>query len=488
MSILLERRTLRRGARLAAAILLLAAVPAAAQDGETSQITDAGSSTEQPAGQNGAPVSGTTSTTIVTPAKSTGAAAVAELRVAGASPGDALLGHRIKVQVQNLAALAGEGRIRPDSLVLFINGRAIADAVGARVGDSGNELEFALAYTGASSQAWLAAFDDIRDRRGELRGPVRVGVGYASGLEAPPARAGAPVMIQFQPYDQMRFNATVAGLILALGLFGWLVVRSGVLRDSAEESELPVHERPFSLGRAQAAAWFFAIFASFLYIRLVTLSYDSLNTEALILLGLGLATQAGAGIVDTSRRTKARTTIAELGPQVAQMKAQAAEMQAREEQLGATGDPTAKMLLASTRAATEVKIDDAARQLASAKAQLGGARSQNFFLDLVSDGEGVSLHRFQMVAWTTVLIGIYLVEVSQKLAMPQFSTTLLGLMGISSTAYVGFKPGERQGSSPASAEPSSDGSLTPEEVLKRTVPTDELRGLDPKPQPEPSTA
>ena len=478
MSILPERNALPRGARLAAAMFLLAAVPAAAQGARTSPAADA----VQPAG-------GTTSPApVVTQAKTTGAAAVADLRVASASPGSARLGHRLRVRFQNLDALIAAGRINPDSLVLFVNGRAIRDAAGARVGDSGNELEFALAYTGASSQAWLAAFDEVRGGRGQLRGRVRVGVGYAGGLEAPPARAGAPVMIQFQPYDQMRFNATVAGLILALGLFGWLVVRSGVLRDSAEESELPVHERPFSLGRAQAAAWFFAIFASFLYIRLVTLSYDSLNAEALVLLGLGLATQAGAGIVDASRRTRARATIAELGPQVAQMRAQAAEMKAREDLLGAAGDPTARMLLSSTRAATEVKIGDAERQVRAAKAQLGGARSQNFFLDLVSDGEGVSLHRFQMVAWTAVLIGIYLVEVSQKLAMPQFSATLLGLMGISSTAYVGFKPGERQGSSPAPAQPASGGVLTPEDVLKRTVPTDEMRGLGSKPQPQPAPA
>jgi hypothetical protein len=486
MSILLERSTLRRGARIAAAILLLAAVPAAAQDGESSQAIGAGSSTEQPAGRNGAPIAETTSTVVVTPAKPTGAAAVAELRVDSASPGNALLGHRVRVKVLNLAVLAAEGRIKPDSLVLFINGRAIADAVGARVGDSGNELEFKLAYTGPSSQAWLAAFDDIRDGRGELRGPVRVGVGYASGLEAPPARAGAPVMIHFQPYSQLRFYATLCGLVLALGLFGWLVLSSGVLRDSADVSGLPVNQRPFSLGRAQAAAWFFAVFASFLYIRLVTLSYDSLNAEALFLLGLGVATQAGAGLVDTSRRTKARTTLAELGPQVAEMDVQVQEMQAREAQLGASADPAAKMQLSATRASTEVKLEAAQRQIGAANAELKGARSQNFFLDLVSDGEGVSLHRFQMAAWTTVLIGVYLTEVYQNLAMPVLGATMLGLMGLSSTTYVGLKQNERPSTADQPAE-NSGASSAPAEAMQRTVPTDELRGLEPKPQPEPST-
>lgn len=462
MSILLERSTLRRGARIAGSILLLAAAPATAQHRAVQQAA------VQPAAAS----------------KTTGAAAVAELRVAGASPGTARLGHRIRVRVQNLDALITAGRIDPDSLVLFVNGRAIPDADGERVGDARNELEFALAYTAASSQAWLAAFDDLRD--GRARSRVRVGVGYPGGLEAPPARAGAPVTVQFQPYSQLRFNATVAGLLLALGLFGWLVMSSGVLRDSAEESEVPVHQRPFSLGRAQAAAWFFAIFGSFLYIRLVTLSYHSLTSEALVLLGLGLATQAGAGLLDTSRRTQARATISELGPQAAEMAAQVAEMKAREEQLGTAGDPSAKLLLRSTRAATEVKLEDARRQIKAARAQLGGARSQNFFLDLVSDGQGVSLHRFQMAAWTTVLIGIYLVEVFNNLALPELGSTLLGLMGISSAAYLGLKPGERPESAPA-PEAGTGGSPTPAEVLQRTVDTTGVTALVDKPEPVPST-
>ena len=476
MSILKERSTLRRGARLAAAILLLAAVPAAAQDGASTRTAD--STATQAAVQNGAGTASNASVAL----KPTGAAAVAELRVDSASPGNALLGHRVRVRVQNLDALIGEGRIDPDKLVLFINGRAVADAVGRRVGYTGNEMEFALAYTGPSSQAWLAAFDEVRDGRGQVRGRVRVGVGYAGGLEAPPARAGAPVMIQFHPYSEFRFNATLWGLVLAMGLFGWLVVRSGVLRDSADESGLPVQQRPFSLGRTQAAAWFFAVFASFLYIRLVTLNYNSLNAEALFLLGLGVATQAGAGLVDTSRRTRARATLAELGPQLAETEVQVAEMTAREGQLGANADPAAKMQLSATRAATAVKLDAARVQAKAAEAELKGAPSQNFLLDLVSDGEGVSLHRFQMAAWTAVLIGVYLTEVYQSLAMPVLGATLLGLMGLSSATYVGLKSNERP-STPDKPAQNAAGASAPADAMRSTVDTTALTGLGDKPTP-----
>ena len=56
-----------------------------------------------------------------------------------------------------------------------------------------------------------------------------------------------------------------------------------------------------------------------------------------------------------------------------------------------------------------------------------------------SDGSGYSFHRFQIFAWTIVLGIIFLSSVYNNLTMPEFSTTLLGLMGISAGTYIGFK-------------------------------------------------
>jgi hypothetical protein len=44
-----------------------------------------------------------------------------------------------------------------------------------------------------------------------------------------------------------------------------------------------------------------------------------------------------------------------------------------------------------------------------------------------------------MATWTVVLGFVFAVAVYQSLAMPDFSATLLGLMGISAGTYVGFK-------------------------------------------------
>jgi len=48
------------------------------------------------------------------------------------------------------------------------------------------------------------------------------------------------------------------------------------------------------------------------------------------------------------------------------------------------------------------------------------------------------------VSWTLLLGAIFLYGVYSELTMPQFSATLLAVMGISGAGYVGFKFPEAQ--------------------------------------------
>ena len=75
------------------------------------------------------------------------------------------------------------------------------------------------------------------------------------------------------------------------------------------------------------------------------------------------------------------------------------------------------------------------------RAQNGNGKSEasNWLLDLLSDENGPTIHRFQMLAWTLVLSVVFINGVLSEYAMPVFSNELLGLMGISSGVYVGFK-------------------------------------------------
>jgi len=63
----------------------------------------------------------------------------------------------------------------------------------------------------------------------------------------------------------------------------------------------------------------------------------------------------------------------------------------------------------------------------------------NFVYDLLAENDTVSFHRFQICVWTLTLGIIFIKEVWDKLAMPEFSATLVGLMGISSGTYVALK-------------------------------------------------
>jgi hypothetical protein len=65
--------------------------------------------------------------------------------------------------------------------------------------------------------------------------------------------------------------------------------------------------------------------------------------------------------------------------------------------------------------------------------------SESFLQDILSDVNGVSFHRFQMLAWTVVLGIVFVGQVYQALAMPEFGETLLSLTGISAGTYLGLK-------------------------------------------------
>src|SRR6185369_4468501 len=80
--------------------------------------------------------------------------------------------------------------------------------------------------------------------------------------------------------------------------------------------------------------------------------------------------------------------------------------------------------------------------------------SDGFVKDILSDVNGVTFHRFQIVVWTIVLGVIFGWTVWKRLAMPEFSDTLLALMGISAGTYLGFKFPERQ-TAPGPQQPAS---------------------------------
>ena len=100
----------------------------------------------------------------------------------------------------------------------------------------------------------------------------------------------------------------------------------------------------------------------------------------------------------------------------------------------------------SNRDSLNKQVQDRRARLALIKPQLeqlevsaDAAVSKGFIRDILRDASGYSFHRFQIFAWTLVLGIIFVSSVYNHLTMPEFSATLLGLMGLSSGTYIGFK-------------------------------------------------
>jgi len=71
--------------------------------------------------------------------------------------------------------------------------------------------------------------------------------------------------------------------------------------------------------------------------------------------------------------------------------------------------------------------------------------SEGFFIDMLSDDNGISLHRFQNFVWTLIAMAVYLYKVyntATGCVLPELSDTLLALTGISSATYLVLKSKE----------------------------------------------
>jgi hypothetical protein len=221
--------------------------------------------------------------------------------------------------------------------------------------------------------------------------------------------------------------------LLAVGFFLYLAVRSDILRDCQAVPEKG-DRKPFSLSRCQMAWWFFIIFASYMLIWIVVGDRDTLSSSALALLGISSATALGAVSIDASKKTDAKT-------QLQALEQEAVSLTSRVNAIDAN---TAKAEEIRELADKKARLDQVAKLISELKVTLAPKSSEGFLQDLLTDVNGVTLHRFQIVIWTVTLGFIFALLVYRTLGMPEFSGTLLALMGISNGAYLGFKIPEKQ--------------------------------------------
>ncbi len=225
-----------------------------------------------------------------------------------------------------------------------------------------------------------------------------------------------------------------------------------------------------SLARVQMGFWFLLVVASFLFIWLAIGEVPKIPTSVLALIGIASGTTLGAAIIDSSKRASASAVVeSESKKQTAadnlkaSIEAKIKEREQVEMSLkGLTPEITGSAALIDIKkqqsADLSKTIEQLQGELRTMEAQLPGlkeksdaARNQQtavmrrtFLDDLFSDESGWSFHRVQMGVWTLVLGLVFVAKVLEYLVMPDFDTTLLALMGISSGTYLGFKLPEQQ--------------------------------------------
>jgi hypothetical protein len=253
----------------------------------------------------------------------------------------------------------------------------------------------------------------------------------------PPLASSASIQFRVIP---TRYLILGAGFLLVLGAaFLWCVRNTNIVRDARLNSVTGAIEGGrYSLAKTQAAWWFFIILASFILIASITSDFNNtLNGTALTLLGIGGGTVLGSALIDVSKDTGAAQEQKRTATEIVEQ-----DITRQEANLSALRNRVTTM---QDDPAGAAKLSSA---LSQAQASLGTAKqvhkrltgqSLNFLQDIVSDADGVSFHRFQMVAWTAVLSFIFLAEVYEHLAMPNFDAMLLTLQGLSAGTYLGLK-------------------------------------------------
>lgn len=244
---------------------------------------------------------------------------------------------------------------------------------------------------------------------------------------------------------------TAFGLIVILGaLIAFLALAryTHIIRDAAAPRR-PDGRRPYSLARGQMAFWFFLVIASYFFLWIVTGDMNTLNTSVLALIGISAGTALGSAFVDAAKPV----SVGSPGNQpIVDVTRPHLEVLAELTQLRAD---TQKELEVLQKARTLISpsdkqaLDDNERQQNEVRERLANYRWQSAYFawptwkgvmyDLLAENNLISFHRFQIFVWTLILGIMFVASVYNELAMPEFSATLLGLLGISAGTYVGFK-------------------------------------------------
>lgn len=348
----------------------------------------------------------------------------------------------VRVEVENFAEWAATHD--PTKLVPFINGRAIRGNYPEEIHPDQIRLHLHLEITPENKEVWTDLLGEPRGTR--RRVAFSVGLENESPFDSVFTDTNPVLLTVISPV----YGAIALLLVLfTLVLFLWLARKTNIIREPGPNPG-GGKQKPYNLGRTQMAFWFFLIYVSYLVIWLITDALDTITPSLLGLMGISAGTALSEALIDSGKDTAQGGQLADLTAEkqaldqtVAQLESQLAEVDAKATpatQDIANRDSLNKQLLDSRTRLVQVN-----QQVETLTPASSSSVSRGFLQDILANASGYSFHRFQIFAWTIVLGIIFVSSVYNRLTMPEFSATLLGLMGLSSGTYIGFKfPEQKQ--------------------------------------------
>jgi len=360
----------------------------------------------------------------IRPAPCSSTPAVAGLAGVNGDHREVYLGDWVVVSVCSLHELMQAAAAEQQPVTFFING---VDSGLTPVGvdhDSG-QLIFILDRTEDNKALWQPLlYAPLFDRMTTMHASVGIrGRHPLSRVEG--ANLDLRLNKLYLDWTSWLWFALLAAVVIALVLFAR---RSDMLREGPTVAGT---RRPYSLARSQMAWWFFLVVVAYVFIWMVTGDRDTIPPSLLGMMGISAATAIAA------------TAMAPAGGSVAKRReafdAEIAATESAIQEITTDMTQTAEMrpALEPKVAELQTRRNELVARRAEALSTLG---SSGGWKDLVQDEQGAfALDRFQIVVWSLVMGGVFLNSVLFDLTMPEFSATMLALMGVSAGTYLGFQ-------------------------------------------------
>ncbi len=333
------------------------------------------------------------------------------------------MGRQITVCIMGLHDWTYVQNHQPNDLRLSIGGHVLKNVAPSGIGPSEQEyLNFVLQLDASDAEDWKAWAAIVDASRHEEAGEALITVATVKDNQFYDSTAYATVVTGSESWYWI-----LSLFVVMIGILLYLAETTDLLRYTLAAAPTRPQRSPFSLGLVQMAFWFCLSLAAYVYICLMTKQVHVPMGSVLGLLGISATTGLAAVFVDKQKNAATDTLAAERTALTARVK----DLTSTQVTQGSAAE--AELLQKKNRLAQVEAL------LAQSPSDTLPATSKGFFTDILSDGENVSFHRFQMVAWTIVLGVIFVWSVYRNMTMPEFDASLLTLMGISSGTYVGFK-------------------------------------------------